>query len=351
MRRISRRTFLGSSFLAARAWGIGAGGTQASSANPQISLFDGATLDGWIDVENSATSFSSSDVADLAGLAKKLSEKSDPVSAYVSSQLDDSLRADLAAFASTITQPPSGTPADEKALASALVKNLNKLILGPLVYDRSRFQNIVLRPETQALLDQNPRGANLVHLNKLLLQNAFPSGLSRNESKGWEVKIGAIASTGAGRGVLYTERDFGRFRLTFTMRHVSGDPDHQACVLIFCTRPQPDEIPLDALGGIQFQVPKGGHWDYRPGHNNAGADFTTIFKPDFDPHQWSRVQIVADASSGTALMSVAQPIDAKLVDVLSFNNAAGKVGPIALQMHNAGLFDEYKDIAVEIGPT
>jgi hypothetical protein len=29
---------------------------------------------------------------------------------------------------------------------------------------------------------------------------------------------------------------------------------------------------------------------------------------------------------------------------------AGRVGPIALQMHNAGLFDEYKDITIEIGP-
>src|ERR1700691_4426970 len=82
---------------------------------------------------------------------------------------------------------------------------------------------------------------------------------------GWIVKDGAMASTGTGRGVIYTAKDYGRFRLMFTMRHVSGNPDHQACVLIFCSRPQPDEKPLDALGGIQFQVPHGGHWDYRPG--------------------------------------------------------------------------------------
>lgn len=29
---------------------------------------------------------------------------------------------------------------------------------------------------------------------------------------------------------------------------------------------------------------------------------------------------------------------------------AGKIGPIALQMHNAGLFDEYKDITIEVNP-
>jgi hypothetical protein len=70
------------------------------------------------------------------------------------------------------------------------------------------------------------------------------------------------------------------------MRHVSGNPDHQACVLIFCSRPQAGEKPLDALGGIQFQVPNGGHWDYRPGMNNSGgAEFTSVTKTGFDVHE------------------------------------------------------------------
>jgi hypothetical protein len=124
-------------------------------------------------------------------------------------------------------------------------------------------------------------------------------------------------------------------------------------VLIFCTRPQADEVPLDALAGIQFQVPLGGHWDYRPGHNNAGDDsFTRIVKPEYDPHQWSRVEILADASTGTARMAVAQPVGSKAVEVLDFKDrSVGKVGPIAWQMHNAGLFDEFKDVVIEANPT
>jgi hypothetical protein len=40
-----------------------------------------------------------------------------------------------------------------------------------------------------------------------------------------------------------------------------------------------------------------------------------------------------------------------MVDVLTFeDHTAGKVGPIAWQMHNAGLFDEYKDVSVELAP-
>jgi hypothetical protein len=29
---------------------------------------------------------------------------------------------------------------------------------------------------------------------------------------------------------------------------------------------------------------------------------------------------------------------------------AGRTGPIALQMHNKGLFDEYKDVRIETDP-
>jgi hypothetical protein len=202
------------------------------------------------------------------------------------------------------------------------------------------------------LLQQNPSGQQLARLNKLLLEDAYPGVLAPSVSTGWIVRDGAMASTGVGRGVIYSTQDYGRFRLMFTMRHVSGNPDHQACILIFCTGPQGGEKPLDALGGIQFQVPNGGHWDYRPGMNNAGnQEFTQPTKGHFDIHDWSRVELVADASRGVARMAVAQPLGSAAIEVLDFKDpAAGKVGPIAWQMHNAGLFDEYKDVTIEVDP-
>ena len=86
--------------------------------------------------------------------------------------------------------------------------------------------------------------------------------------------------------------------------------------------------------------------------NNAGGpEFTSMTKQKFDEHEWSRVEIVADASKGTARMAVAQPVGSKAIEMLDFKDpAAGKVGPIALQMHNAGLFDEYKDVTIEVDP-
>jgi hypothetical protein len=167
----------------------------------------------------------------------------------------------------------------------------------------------------------------------------------------WEIKAGAMASRGAGRGVIYTRNDYSKYRLVFVMRHVSGKPDHQACVLIFGTRPEEGKKALDALGGIQFQPPNGGHWDYRPGHNNAGDGFTRLSHPRFKPDEWFQVELLVNATSGAARMAVAQPVGAKAVEVLRFAVPdAGRTGPIAWQMHNKGLFDEYRDVRIEIDP-
>ncbi len=170
----------------------------------------------------------------------------------------------------------------------------------------------------------------------------------------WEVKDGVIVSLGKGRGVLYTTNQYSHYRLMFTVRHVSGVHDHKAGVLFFCTAPTKGQKPADALAGIQFQVPTGSHWDYRLGHNYGGGtnEFTPFPRGPADFHQWSRVELLVDAKTGTARAAVAQPIGSKAIEVGSFKDpSAGKVGPIALQMHNDGLFDEYKDITIEVDPT
>jgi hypothetical protein len=341
---LRRRKFLQSAWMAAAVCVAARARIVIAESALTTSLFDGKTLGGWIQVENSETSFSGNDITDFSALAKSITAKQDVVSAFVNGGLDDTVRTDLSTFATS-----SG--ASDKAIRPELAKNLSKIISGPLIYDKARFHGVHLRTKTRKLLHRNPQGRELVELNRMLLVDAFPSELAVVKP-GWGVRDGTMASTGAGRGVIYSARDYNRFRLTFSMRHVSGNPDHQACVLIFCTRPSPNETPLDALGGIQFQVPKGGHWDYRVGRNDAGGDeFTTLIKPAFDPGAWSRVEIVADASTGRARMAVAQPAGSKAVAVLDFHDpSAGRVGPIAWQMHNAGLFDEYKEVTIEENP-
>lgn len=121
---------------------------------------------------------------------------------------------------------------------------------------------------------------------------------------------------------------------------------------VFCAAPKQGEKPADALAGIQFQVPNGGSWDYRKGKNNNGKEFfTRVVNPKFDEHQWSRVELLVDAKSGTARMAVAQPPGAKAVEVLTLKDpTAGRPGPFALQMHNKGLLDEFANLALEANP-
>lgn len=170
----------------------------------------------------------------------------------------------------------------------------------------------------------------------------------------WIVKYGALLSLGKGRGVIATEGQFSKYRIIFDIRHVSAEPkkDHPACVLFFCTNPAENEKPIDMLGAVQFMIPQGFHWDYRPGKNNSGnAYFTTIAKSKADQWQWSRVELLVDAESGTARLAVAQPPGAPAVELGRFKDpTAGKKGPFAIQMHNAGLVDEYANIAIEENP-
>jgi hypothetical protein len=309
-------------------------------------LFDGKTLAGWIQSPPAPITFAGTDLVDLPAFVRKLTEQSDPVSAFLSVQLDDPARAALATYA-------PGNADAAKALTSALTKNLNRIVAGPSIYYATRFQGVALRPGTEALRRKNSAGQELMRLNRMLLEDAYPHELFTSPTASWIVRDGAMASTGAGRGVIYTRDDFTSYRLIFQLRHgaTKGGGDHQPCILIFCTRPAPGERGLDALGGIQFQAPNGGHWDYRPGHNNAGTAFTNPIKPKYENHDWFTVELLVDANRGNARMAVAITPGTSAIEVLDFNDtAAGKTGPIAWQMHNAGLFDEFKDVRIEINP-
>src|SRR3954451_12211137 len=108
----TRRTFLKSATMAAAGCAaVGTAFAEAEAGNTK-SLFDGKTLDGWIQVQNSATSIGGGDISDFAALAKKLTVRADPVSAFLNDQLDDTAKAALAT--------ESAAPADVKTARSAL---------------------------------------------------------------------------------------------------------------------------------------------------------------------------------------------------------------------------------------
>jgi hypothetical protein len=193
--------------------------------------------------------------------------------------------------------------------------------------------------------DDNPYGdPNLVSM----FNGTTLDGWTQSKPGGWVVKSGTIHGTGAGRGwVYYNRAQVGSFRWIFNVRQVKGN--HAPTVLIWGTT----EPIRDALSAIQFQPPNGGHWDYRPGHNNGGGKlFKKFDHPKWKVKDWSQCELIGNQTTGIARMACcplkANEVKCKAMEVLSFTDpTAGRVGPLAIQIHNKGIQDEFKSLYVE----
>jgi hypothetical protein len=164
----------------------------------------------------------------------------------------------------------------------------------------------------------------------------------------WKVTNGAIHGNGTARGWIYYNKPVqASFRWIFTLRQVVGN--HTPTVLVWGTT-----TPIrDALSAIQFGPPNGSHWDFRPGHNNGGGKLFTMFPhTKLDIHQWSQCEIVADGAKGLIRMACC-PLPpgkktCKGIEVLDFNDkTAARSAPLAIQVHNWGINDEYRNLWYE----
>ena len=177
-------------------------------------------------------------------------------------------------------------------------------------------------------------------------------GWTMHAKDAFVVKGGAIHSQkDASRGwIYYNKQQYKSFRWIFKLRQVSGN--HKPTVLIWGKIATP---ALNGLGAIQFQPPNGGAWDYRPGHNNGGGKlFTKYPHPSWDVKKWAQCEILANGETGIARMACCPlPEGAskcKATEVLKFEDKkepAGREAPLAIQIHNKGIEDEYKDLVVE----
>ncbi len=166
----------------------------------------------------------------------------------------------------------------------------------------------------------------------------------------WVIKEGAMASTGRAADI-WTKEDYGAYRIFFSVRQIRGN--HQPGVLFFGNRN--GDKPARGLSGIQVQPPNGYTWDYRPGkNNNGGALFMKLPHAKLDVKQWSQCEVLVKTTGElrVACCQLAGNTPCKGVEQLRFKDAAAanKKSPFGIQMHNGGLFDEYKDIWIETDP-
>ena len=108
---------------------------------------------------------SGSDLMDPLGLVERFQLRRDPVTAFLWSQLS-------AATQNLVNN--NGRSSPSSILIDGLMHDLNAVIGGPSIYDATRFEAFDLTPETMQLIAGNPSGTDLLKLNRLLLEQAFP---------------------------------------------------------------------------------------------------------------------------------------------------------------------------------
>jgi fucose permease len=133
----------------------------------------------WIDVN---TTVAKDDLKDLDGLANRLKQKSDAVSAFLATQLSAETQRLLAEASPEV-----------RALRFALAQDLNRLVKQDptktaetnLLYSAERFAGVALSAKTQQLLADKVAGkeVNGAQLNRQLLHDAYPQELPFNDAR------------------------------------------------------------------------------------------------------------------------------------------------------------------------
>jgi hypothetical protein len=190
-------------------------------------------------------------------------------------------------------------------------------------------------------------GANLISI----FNGTTLDGWIQVPAASWSVVNGAMHSVGTARGFIYTRAVYQDFRAIFTSRLVADPAAHLPCVLFWGNSPT-----VDALAAIQIQPPRGYMWDYRrtgPTANMSPDRFETrLGGPALVDTQWSQCEILTDRSAGTMRLACCQltgtATRCKGVEIVDFKDpTAGLEAPLAFQVHNAGMVEEFKNIAIE----
>ena len=140
-----------------------------------------ATTDTESDAPNPGLSFLSGDILDLPALVAKLRDAEDPLSLHLRELLAEETRRLLDSFDASAPDAPG--------LLEALVDDLNRIVRGGPLFDEGRFALVTVTDEARSLIRQRPQGADLVRLNLILLENAYPTELLPNFGTGPKMPV------------------------------------------------------------------------------------------------------------------------------------------------------------------
>lgn len=113
------------------------------------------------------------DFLDYARFILKLKAAKDPLSLFLRNQLSPKTQQLLLSY--------DGSNAPEGPLLSKPLEEISGLLPYTPIYEKSRFAHRQLSRETRDLLKLQPRGNDLLLLNRLLLEEAYPKEISANQ--------------------------------------------------------------------------------------------------------------------------------------------------------------------------
>lgn len=113
-----------------------------------------------------APSLSTADIPNVASFAAKLNDPGNRVSQLLRENLSPETRTLLDGYQSESNLAP---------LNAALVADLNNVITNETRLDAAAFSTMPLRPKTRELLAQPPREGTAPHINRMMLEDAFPN--------------------------------------------------------------------------------------------------------------------------------------------------------------------------------
>ena len=64
-----------------------------------------------------------------------------------------------------------------------MVDELNRLLKDGCIYEKNRFAKINLTENTQKIIEKDLQGEDLIRLNRLLLEEAFPREIAQSHNK------------------------------------------------------------------------------------------------------------------------------------------------------------------------
>lgn len=112
-------------------------------------------------------------ISGLSSFVEKLRQQASPLTRFLMGEFAEATRTRILAISPPIMGRRGGSDEVVKVYGP-LQSEINRIIRNGSIFTKDRFVGVSLSAETKALLTANPTGEEMIRLNRLLLEDAFP---------------------------------------------------------------------------------------------------------------------------------------------------------------------------------